>query len=164
MGRDPNTHEIYYKYQTAGEPLILSQRDCWHVPGFGYDGMQGYSLISLAREGIGLGMAAEEYGSRFFGQGASPGVVVRHPGKISPEAHQSMREDMQDKIEGLGKAHRLMLLEEGMEAQTLGMPHDDMQFHPYFCIENVVLQTSCFRKFGEVYHLLHILWHRQVLL
>ena len=128
LRRDPETLEVFYEYETDKRRVRLSKDDCWHVPGFGYDGMQGYSVITQAREGIGLGMAAEEYGSRFFGQGASPGLIVQHPGKLGPEAHQSMRESISEAAEGLGTAHKVMLLEEGMVAQSLDMKHDDMQF------------------------------------
>jgi len=120
---------VYYEYIAPnGEKVEFSGRDVFHVPGFGYDGLQGYSPISLAREGIGLGMATEEFGARYFGEGTHPGMIVKHPGKLSGQAHKSLKEDIEEKSKGLGKSHQLMLLEEGMDVVNIGIPNDDSQF------------------------------------
>jgi phage portal protein BeeE len=41
------------------------------IPGLGFDGLVGYSPIAMAKNSIGLSMACEEYGSKFFENGAS---------------------------------------------------------------------------------------------
>lgn len=128
--RDKDTNELFYIYtsDTAGQ-IYLDRSQMWHVPGFGFDGIKGYSVIAQAREAIGLGMAAEEFGARYFGEGSHPSMIIKHPGKLSPDAHQSLKEDIRDKYTKLRRAHIPMLLEEGMDAITdLGMPHDDAQF------------------------------------
>jgi len=127
--RDKNTGELFYVYLSDNGELALNRNQCWHLPGFGFDGIKGYSVIGQAREAIGLGMAAEEFGARYFGEGSHPSMIIKHPGKLSPDAHQSLKEDIRDKYAKLKRAHIPMLLEEGMDAITdLGMPHDDAQF------------------------------------
>ena len=66
--------QLYYEYQTSqddahtmkGSVVRLSPRDVLHVPGLGFDGLVGYSPILMAKNAIGLAIATEEYGSKFF--------------------------------------------------------------------------------------------------
>ena len=68
------------------------------------------------------------FGARFFGEGANMGGVVEHPGKLSPQAHEGLKKDINEKYTGLGRAHRIMLLEEGMKYQRVGIPPNEAQF------------------------------------
>lgn len=120
---------VAYRVTLAnGEQRMLHPLDVLHIPGFGYDGLQGYNPIRLARESIGLGMAAEEFGARFFGQGTNLGGVVEHPGKLGQTAHENLRQSLAQKHQGLGRAHLLLILEEGMKYQRIGVAPNDAQF------------------------------------
>jgi len=116
-----------------------------HIPGFGYDGVMGYSPITLAREAIGLGMAAEEYDARYFGSGTHPSIIVEHPGRLSPEGYANLENALTDSYSGLGKAHRLMLLEDGMKASPIAIKPEDAQ----------LLETRKFQV-NEIARLFHI--------
>jgi hypothetical protein len=96
--------------------------------GLSLDGLKGLSPIAMAREAIGLSIAAETFGASFFGNGLNPGGVAEHPQKLSPEAHARLKESLNEKYEGLGKAHRLMLLEEGMKFTKVGIAPEEAQF------------------------------------
>ena len=82
--------QLYYRYIRSGdEPptmegntVILMPEDVLHIPGLGFDGLVGYSPISMTKNAIGLALAAEEYGSKFFANGAAPAGVLEHPGLI----------------------------------------------------------------------------------
>lgn len=64
---------LTYTYTTSdGKRWRLDPRDVLHIPGLGFDGVMGYSPIALEKSAIGLGIAAEEYGSKFFSNGARP--------------------------------------------------------------------------------------------
>jgi HK97 family phage portal protein len=119
---------VYVIKMTHGEDVILPREQVLHVPGMGFDGYVGYSLVSLAANAIGLGLAMETFGSRYFGNGTHPGVIVSHPGKLSPEAAQNLQKSLVSSYSGLGKSHRLMLLEEDMKLEKLGVPPNDSQF------------------------------------
>jgi len=138
--RDPQTKQLLYKYtplwgsrngglgdRDVGEIKIPAYR-VLHIPGLGFDGLTGYSVVHMAKECIGLGLAEEEFGARYFGQGTNLGAVAKHPGHLTQDAHQSLKKDLQEKYEGLGKAHTLMLLEEGMTFDKLTIPPEDSQF------------------------------------
>jgi len=121
--------ELFYIYTTPdGVDHKLPSFRIWHIPGFGYNGLVGYPPIQLAREAIGLSLATEEFGARFFGQGAHMGMVVQHPKTLSKVAHDNLEGSLNTQYAGLGKSHRMMVLEEGMTWQRIGIPPEDAQF------------------------------------
>ncbi len=121
--------ELVYEIRVDGESDITLSRDrILHVPGLGFDGFVGYSIISMARKSIGLGMALETFGSLYFGQGTHPGVIITHPNKLGTEGHANLKKALTDIYSGLGQSHRLMLLEEGMKPEKIGIPPEDSQF------------------------------------
>jgi len=111
-----------------GGSVILPREKILHIPGIGFDGFMGYSIVAMARKSIGLGMAMETFGSHFFGQGTHPGVIVSHPGKLDPQTHSNMKKGLTDTYSGLGQSHKLMLLEEGLKIEKLGVSPEDSQF------------------------------------
>ncbi len=121
--------ELVYEIRMDGESDITLSRDqILHIPGLGFDGFVGYSVISMARKSIGLGMAFETFSSLYFGQGTHPGVVVSHPNALGTDGHANLKKALTDTYSGLGKSHRLMLLEEGMKIEKIGIPPKDSQF------------------------------------
>lgn len=127
--RDPTTKVLQYKtILTDGGTLTIPKSDILHIPGLGFDGLKGYSPIGLCRESIGVAMACEEYGARFFSNGARPLGVLMHQKTLSPEAQKRLRDGFEEKYTGLSKAHRMMILEEGMEYKAIGIPPEDAQF------------------------------------
>jgi HK97 family phage portal protein len=122
-----DSQPVYY-IRVDTKEIPLHRDKILHISGLGFDGVQGYSVISMARQAIGLGMAMEEFGARYFGAGTHPGAIVSHPGKLSAQAHDNLKVDLQTKYAGLGQSHRLLLLEEGMKLENLGIPPEDSQF------------------------------------
>lgn len=126
MGMDAGT--VYYDIKVGSETKRLSREKILHIPGLGFDGFVGYSVISMARKSIGLGMAMETFGSHYFGQGTHPGVIISHPGQLSTTAHANLKKSLADTYSGLGQSHRLMLLEDAMKIESVGIPPEDSQF------------------------------------
>lgn len=121
--------KLVYEIRMDGVPDITLSRDqILHIPGLGFDGFVGYSVISMARKSIGLGMAMETFGSHYFGQGTHPGVIVSHPGQLNPESHKNLKTSLTESYSGLGQSHRLMLLEDNMKIEKIGIPPEDSQF------------------------------------
>ncbi len=87
----------------------------------------GLSPIAQAREALGLTMASEEYGARFFANDSTPGGIVEHPGNLSPEAQERIKTQIEQQTQGLSKKHRLMILEEGMKWHQIGISPEDSQ-------------------------------------
>ena len=84
--------------------------------------------MRLARQSFGLDMALENFGAAFFGHGARPSLVIKHPGKLSKDAITRLQQSFEDNWAGLDNAHRVQILEEGMTAENVGMPLDEAQF------------------------------------
>lgn len=97
-----------------------------HVPGLNFDGIQGYSPIAVARNAIGLAIASEEYGSKFFANGATPSGVLTHPGQVKDPA--KLRERWQAVYGGSKNGSKTAVLEEGMQYHAISIPNNDAQF------------------------------------
>jgi len=120
---------IVYKYLLPdGTTPHFSPGQIMHLRGLSHDGLVGYSPIALARQAVGLALATEEFGGRFFRNGARPGMVLEHPGLLGEEALERLRDSVYSHHQGLSNAHRLMILEEGMKLETIGIPPNDAQF------------------------------------
>ncbi len=99
-----------------------------HIRGFSRDGIVGLSPIGLHRQAIGLGLATEEFGARFFGNGAVPGGALQHPQSLSKEAQARLRAAWTETQAGLSNAQRVAVLEEGMTYTKIGIDPEDAQF------------------------------------
>jgi HK97 family phage portal protein len=112
----------------GGGRKALSAERIFHLHGLGFDGTVGYSPIKMMRQAIALGLATEEYGAAFFGNGSNFSVVLKHPRTLSPEASKRIADSWSSAHEGLSNAHRAAIIEEGMEVEKIGIPPDDAQF------------------------------------
>lgn len=120
-----NSPEAYY---LQGLPARLSQEDILHVPGLSLDGVGGVSVLSYARETIGLALATEQYGAKLFGQGARPSGTLTHPGKLTPEGATRLRDSWSTAYSGLSNAGKVAVLEEGMKFEALSLSNEDAQY------------------------------------
>lgn len=120
--RDSGESKISPDYET----VTLRRDEVLHIPGLGFDGLIGYSPIAMAKNAIGMALATEEYGAKFFANGANPGGVLEHPGVIKDI--QRVKDSWNDAYRGSGNAHRVAVLEEGMKFQAIGIPPEQAQF------------------------------------
>ena len=97
-----------------------------HIPGLGFDGLVGYSPIAMAKNAIGMAIACEEYGAKFFANGATPGGILEHPGTIKDP--QRVRESWQSTFGGSGNANKVAVLEEGMKYTPISISPEQAQF------------------------------------
>ncbi len=128
------TGRLYYTYYRGSDEAIkdkditvtLHPSDVLHIPGLGFDGLVGYSPIAMAKNAIGMAIACEEYGAKFFANGAAPGGVLEHPGTIKDP--QRVRESWQSTFGGSGNANKIAVLEEGMKYTPIGISPEQAQF------------------------------------
>ena len=94
-----------------------------------FDGLNGYTLFRYFKEVIGGAKAVEDYGNIFFKNGSHIGGIVKHPNRINREdgSYDRVKKSLQQKYQGLGKSHELMLLDDGMEYQKIGISPGDAQ-------------------------------------
>lgn len=126
--------QIYYTYTRSndeaptmeGTTVYLQKENVLHIPGLGFDGLVGYSPIAMAKNAIGLAIATEEYGAKFFANGAAPSGVLEHPGTIKDPAR--VREAWQSQFGGSGNSGKVAVLEEGMKYTPISISPDQAQF------------------------------------
>lgn len=121
-----NQGELVYQYEKEGQTYFLRSYEVLHIPGLGFDGIIGYSPIAMAKNAVGMAIATEEYGAKFFANGANPGGVLEHPGVVKDPAR--IRESWNAVYQGSSNAHRVAVLEEGMKFQSIGIPPEQAQF------------------------------------
>ena len=133
VDRDENGRLFYTYYRGNDEAIknkefavTLQPSDVLHIPGLGFDGLVGYSPIAMAKNAIGMAIACEEYGAKFFANGAAPGGVLEHPGTIKDP--QRVRESWQSTFGGSGNANKIAVLEEGMKYTPIGISPEQAQF------------------------------------
>ncbi len=119
---------VYEVIVPKGAPIKLRREQMFHVRGLSLDGVTGLSPIQIHREAIGLGIAAAEFGARFFSQGLNAGGVLEHPQRLSDPAYNRLKESIEERNAGLSQAHRAMILEEGMKFNKLTIPPNDAQW------------------------------------
>lgn len=125
--RDAVTNKIKYIYtNNKGISTTYTPKQVLHIPAFTFDGVLGVSPITYAREAMGLALATEEFGARFFGNGARPGGVLEHPGTIKDP--DKLRDSWNKVYQGTANSHKVAVLEEGMKYHEIGMSPEDSQF------------------------------------
>lgn len=128
-GRDSTTAmKVYAVTNENGEVEPHTDETILHIPGFGHDGVCGVSPIRAARQGIGLGLAAEEYGARLFGSGSLASGILQTEQRLDQPQADALKERWRAKAAGLSKAHEVVVLDSGAKFQQLTIPPEDAQF------------------------------------
>lgn len=133
VDRDENGN-LYYEYVHSSDEVDtmknttvrLTPYNVLHIPGLGFDGLVGYSPIAMAKNAIGMAIACEEYGAKFFANGAAPSGVLEHPGVIKDP--QKVREAWQSQFGGSQNANKIAVLEEGMKYTPISISPEQAQF------------------------------------
>jgi HK97 family phage portal protein len=124
-----NAGRVQYRVANTNQPdTILEAYDILHVPGLGFNGLIGYSVLEKARESISMGLAMQRFGGSFFGNGSTFGGILSHPGKLTKEVKQGIRESIDAVHTGVDRAHKFVILGDGMTFAKLGIPPNDAQF------------------------------------
>jgi HK97 family phage portal protein len=118
-------YELTENVPAGTRPPTLWAEDMLHLAGLGFNGLVGYSPVTVARQTIGLGMAVEQYGAAFFGNAAIPKGLLKTPQKLNEAAVNNLRKTVNQVHQGSQSAHQLMILEQGLEwVQTQFSPED----------------------------------------
>lgn len=119
--------QLKYRYTSGHRQVVLDATEVFHVPGLGFDGLKGYSVIHTARQSLGLSLAAEKFGASFFGNGAYPGIILKHPGVLEDNGAK-LRETFYGTHQGASRANRVFVAEEGMTVEKMTIEPNDAQF------------------------------------
>lgn len=117
---------VYDYYQFTGGWVTLPADRIFHLRGPSINGLLGENMIARAAKSIALAIAAERFASSFFANGTIVGTVLKYPRTLSPDAHKRLKEDWMDQHAGPDKANRPVILEGGMEIQSIAAKPDEM--------------------------------------
>ena len=107
------------------ERTILAE-DMLFIPGMSLDGRIGQGTVWLARQVIGIALAAEKFAAKFFANGAQPGGVLEHPGTLKPDARETMKRSWME-AQGGENVHRVAILENGIKFSKIGSTPNEAQ-------------------------------------
>jgi len=126
---DKGKPEYIYRNPKTNSDHVYKWDEVFHLAGFGYDGLSGYSLLNLHKEAIGLGLSQQEFTERFISNGANISGIFIHPGRFKDEkAVENIKKSIREKYSGLRNSGRFMVLQENMDFKPLSMPLADAQF------------------------------------
>jgi len=120
--------ELWYVTQSDGRDIRLPARDVLHIKGLSADGLVGYDLVTLMADALGVGMAAMQFGAKFFGRGANASGMLMVPGTFSEERVRNTIEAFNELSSGMSNAHKIGLLQDGVKFQQLTVTPDQAQF------------------------------------
>ena len=127
--RDRAGNVIYRVMSASGGEAIIPAADMLHLVGRSHDGSVGSSLVQHARESIGLALAAEQFGSTFFGNGATFGGVISFKGPKPPEMSENgYKESLEARHQGVKRAHKLLALYNDAQYKETGVEPNSAQF------------------------------------
>jgi HK97 family phage portal protein len=113
--------------KNEGPQRTIFAENMIHVPGLAIDARLGQSVSWLSRQVLGLALATEKFGGKLFANGARPGGILVHPGKLSDKARATLKQSWQE-AQGGENAHRVAVLEEGLKYEKLAATPEEAQF------------------------------------
>jgi len=118
----------YYGVRTddGTEHMLLPDQVLW-IRGFGADPWDGESLLDRAKEAIGLGLAMQKFGGGYFANGARPAGLIKYTKVLSESAQERLRRSWESVHRGLDRSHRVAILDEGMDYQSIGFNPTESQ-------------------------------------
>ena len=119
---------LMYGTRVNGQVRKFLAEDCLHIQGLGPNPYWGFRIVEILKETFGGALATQEFGHRFFGQGANPAGFIEMPGGMKPEAEENFRKSIKQVSSGLGNAHKFAVLEENSKFHKLTIDPEQAQF------------------------------------
>lgn len=122
-------------YQVNG--IEMDATEILHVPGLAMPGyLTGLSPLEAARQAIGISMVAEEFGARFWTQGAYMSGIIQATGKMNPDEAARLKNEFMKNHQGVANSHAVGVLTGGATWHPITITPEQSQF----------LQTRNFTK------------------
>lgn len=123
---------LFFRYADprVGQRILMSD-DLWITRMLApASTLEGTSLILLAREAIGLALAAEEQGARLFEHGVQTDLALTTPPDVTldADAKTQLREAFMRRHAGSHNAWMPLLLEGGLTANRIGLTAQESQY------------------------------------
>lgn len=123
----PDLSLRYQVTRKSGAVQFYQQSEILHLRGMSLDGVKGLSVIGHMRESLGLALQGEQAGAKLMKNGQFVSGVLKHPGKLSPEAYGRLKASIAESS-GSENSGSTRILEEGMDFAAVAMKATDLQF------------------------------------
>ncbi len=117
--------KLWYRTMLDTGVAYIEASDIIHIPALARNGIKGMSIIGAQREALGHSIAVQNYGSKFFANGAKPGGLLSFEKKITDPA--KVRKAVEEQYSG-DNVHGLLVLDNGAKFSTTSIPPEDAQF------------------------------------
>jgi len=138
--RDNDTKQLFYEVRVSNTEamrnsksvenmtIIFERQDIFHIHGLGDNGLTGFSVLNMGAESLGFNLAAQKFGSAFYGNGGTVGSILTHPAQLKDTARTNLRNSWNKMHQGADNASKIAILEEGVKFEKIGIPPDEAQF------------------------------------
>lgn len=109
-----------------GQKRLILAEDMLHIPGLTLDGRLGQSTVYLSRQIVGLALACEKYGAKFFGNGARPAGILTLPNKLEDKAIETLRRSWAE-AHGGENQFKVAVLEQGVKFEKIAATPEEGQ-------------------------------------
>jgi len=127
--------ELYYTYWRERDDtrpddktgaVVLRRDQVLHIASLSMNALVGMSPISLSRNTVGMCIATEQFGADFFANGATPGGVLEHTGRVRDP--DDLREGWNAIFQGVGNSNQIAVLEDGLSYKPISAKPEEAQF------------------------------------
>jgi HK97 family phage portal protein len=125
---DVNAGKIFVVTDKNGQSHPYTTYEIMHIPGMGYDGIQGLSPIAMARQSIAIGQAADTLAAKFYGNGTLLSGILTTDRVLQPEQADALKTRWREKMAGLRHGHDIAVMDAGTSFVPIQIPPDDAQF------------------------------------
>lgn len=120
---------LWYAIKVGMEWKRESPANVLHIKGLSPDGLVGYSVYVKARDSLGEGMAAQQYGSRFFRNSARPSVVIEVPTTMTEPAQREFLRQWENMFGSVEQSHRTAILTSGAKVHPFSVNPEQSQLY-----------------------------------
>ncbi|OVW92858.1 phage portal protein [Klebsiella pneumoniae] len=122
-----NGKNIIYRYRRDTEYADFSQKEIFHLKGFGFNGLTGLSPLAFSAKSAGVAIAMEDNQREFFANGAKSPQILMTDGKVLTKEQRGQLEENFKEIAGGQVKKRLWILESGFTTQPIGVSPQDSE-------------------------------------
>lgn len=98
----------------SGQGRIIPAEDMVHVTGLSFDGRIGHSTVWLSRQILGLYLATEKFGAKYFANFARPGGILEIPYSMGSPQYEQAKRSWQE-AQGGENSNRIAAMPPGMK-------------------------------------------------
>lgn len=121
------TLRFTYSNPNSGGSRVLLQDEVLRIPSLSLDGVNGMSMLDIAAESIGLGVAADQYASRIFSNNLNMGGFITTQKRMSPQAVRRLIARLMEKYASPENFHRPAVLQDGAKFEPASMKASEAQ-------------------------------------